>query len=64
MSQISKAIITPTCQNNRGRVASWEEAVQRLWKFYEDGSLAWPVDNQPTFTLTLEMTRPPEGGTK
>ena len=59
MSQLSQAIITPTCQNNRGRIAAWEEAVTRLRAFYEDVTLAWNVGNQPTFTLTLEMQRPP-----
>ena len=59
MSQLSQAIITPTCQANRGRNNAWEEAVERLHAFFVDVAHAWPEDGQPTFTLTLEMTRPP-----
>jgi len=58
MSLVNQAIITPTCQANRGRVAAWEEAVARLWKSYDEVTLGWPVDNQPTLTLVLEMQRP------
>lgn len=59
MAQLSVAIITPTCQENRGHDQAWYEAERRLRQFYNDVSGAWPDDNQPTFTLTLDMTRPP-----